>query len=54
MPLLLDALVWGWSHPLDVAVWVLLIPSLAFVLGGCGLAAYVGWRRVLTRMARGL
>ncbi len=54
MSAILSALSWAWSHPLDVAVWVLLIPSLAFVLGGCLVAGYVGWRRLLTRMARGL
>lgn len=52
MSLILSAVSWAWSHPLDVAVWVLLIPSLAFVLGACGLAAYVGWRRVWKAMAR--
>ena len=54
MSAILSALSWAWSHPLDVAVWVLLIPSLALVVGGCGLAAYIGWRRLLNRMARGL
>ena len=37
MPLILDTLLWGWSHPLDVVAWVLLLWALAVVVGSAAL-----------------
>lgn len=33
MPLILNALSWAWSHPIDVAAWVLLAWAVAVVVG---------------------
>lgn len=33
MDLILSAVSWGWSHPLDVVAWVLLAWAVAVVVG---------------------